>query len=108
MSSVPLYQLQPRFSSPKPARWGWGTRGAWFCFGCNILSTIWVFFMLPETGGFTFSELVILFGNKVSARKFKHVVVHDELASGEGKTNVAETVDGEKDIAPVEVQHLDA
>jgi SP family general alpha glucoside:H+ symporter-like MFS transporter len=112
VTTVPLNQLLPYMLNQKPAGWGWGTKSAWFWFGCNILCTLWVYFRLPETGGFSFAELDILFSNKVSARKFKHVTIHDELAEAETKAEIAkvndEKTDNEKDVVQAEVYQLNA
>ena len=66
-------QLAPRFVSP--TSWNLGAKSAFFWLGCNIVCTIWCYFRLPETGGFSFEELDILFANKVSARNFKTVKI---------------------------------
>lgn len=72
-------QLQIRFIKTKEAGgWGWATKTAFFWLGGNLGVTLWAFFRLPETSGLTFLELDVLFANKISARKFKKVVVHDE------------------------------
>ncbi|ORX36271.1 putative maltose permease [Kockovaella imperatae] len=70
-------QLGPRFVNP--TGWNLGAKSAYFWLGTNIVCTTWCYFRLPETGGFSFAELDILFANKVSTRKFKHVVIHDEV-----------------------------
>jgi SP family general alpha glucoside:H+ symporter-like MFS transporter len=77
-----------------------------------------VYFRLPETGGFSFAELDILFANKVSARRFKHVTIHDELAAGETKgestdrdgtdTEKGDLTVNEKDVVQGGVYHLDS
>jgi SP family general alpha glucoside:H+ symporter-like MFS transporter len=112
VTTVPLNQLLPYMLNQKPAGWGWGTKSAWFWLGCNILCTLWVYFRLPETGGFSFAELDILFSNKVSARKFKHVTIHDELAEAETKAEITnatnEKTDNEKDVVQAEVYQLNA
>lgn len=77
-NGVILNQLTPRMIAID--KWNWGPKCGFFWAGCNSLWAIWAFFRVPETGGFSYAELEILFSNKVSARKFKHVVVHDEQA----------------------------
>ena len=44
-----------------------------FWAGCGTLCFVYGFFRIPETGGFSFAELDILFAAKVPARKFKKV-----------------------------------
>jgi SP family general alpha glucoside:H+ symporter-like MFS transporter len=58
--------------------WNWGAKAAYFWFGGNLGVTLWAYFRMPETGGFSFAELDILFANKVNARKFTRVVIHGE------------------------------
>ena len=60
--------------------WNWGAKAGFFHLGTNILCFVWAFFRLPETGGKSFSELDILFANKVPARKFRTTIVHGEFA----------------------------
>ena len=95
-------QLTPRMVSI--TAWDWGSvqtffhstcirliftanraKAAYFWLGFNVSVTIWCYFVLPETRNLSYSELDVLFGNKISARKFTHVVVHDEAAAGDGK-----------------------
>jgi SP family general alpha glucoside:H+ symporter-like MFS transporter len=71
-------QIGPRFVNP--TGWNLGAKSAFFWLGTNVVCTTWCFFRLPETGGFSFAELDILFANRVPARKFRHVVIHDEMA----------------------------
>jgi SP family general alpha glucoside:H+ symporter-like MFS transporter len=70
-------QIGPRFVNP--TGWNLGAKSAFFWLGTNVVCTTWCFFRLPETGGFSFAELDILFANRVPARKFRHVVIHDEM-----------------------------
>ena len=58
----------------------WGTKSGLFWMGCGLVCFVWVFFRLPETGGFSFAELDILFANKVSARKFKSTTINERIA----------------------------
>jgi SP family general alpha glucoside:H+ symporter-like MFS transporter len=51
--------------------------------GTGILCLVWAWIRMPETGGFSFAELDILFANKVPARKFKSVVVRGECRARE-------------------------
>jgi MFS transporter, SP family, general alpha glucoside:H+ symporter len=55
--------------------WNWQAKSALFWYGCNLICFAWAFFRLPETGGFSFAELDILFANKVPTRKFKEVKI---------------------------------
>ncbi|KAI1077990.1 general substrate transporter [Whalleya microplaca] len=50
--------------------WNWGARTAFFWAGTCLLSTVWVFFRLPEPKGRSYAELDLLFEHRVSARKF--------------------------------------
>ncbi|KAI1092249.1 sugar transporter [Rostrohypoxylon terebratum] len=50
--------------------WNWGAKTAYFWAGTCLLSTIWVFFRLPEPKGRTYAELDLLFEQKIPARKF--------------------------------------
>lgn len=63
--------------------WGWGGKAGFLYAGVSALITVWAFFRMPETGGFSFAELDILFANKISARKFTKVRVHDEAIAGD-------------------------
>lgn len=47
------------------------TSYSFFWLGTNLLCLCWSFFRLPETAGFSFADLEILFANKVSTRRFK-------------------------------------
>lgn len=61
----------------------WGAKTGFFYAGTTALVTIWTYFRVPETGGFSFAELDILFTNKVPARKFTNVRIRDEVAGHE-------------------------
>jgi SP family general alpha glucoside:H+ symporter-like MFS transporter len=50
--------------------WNWGAKGGFFWAGIALLFIVWGYFRLPESRGFTYSELDLLFENKISARKF--------------------------------------
>lgn len=90
-------QLQIRFiKATNAGGWGWGTKTAFFWLGGNLGVTIWAYFRLPETGGFSFTELDILFANRVNARHFKHVVIHDEAVDG-----------NDKFVAAGEIEHVE-
>lgn len=73
--------------------WNWGAKSAFFWLGTCTACFVWCFFRLPETGGFTFAELDILFANKVSARKFTHVQVEGESTRGASHTKSATAID---------------
>ena len=74
--SAIIGQLNPRMVNP--TAWNWGTKSAWFWLGTCLICTTWAYFRLPETGGFSFAELEVLFANKIDARKFRRVKVHGE------------------------------
>jgi len=84
-------QLNSRMVNP--TAWNWGAKVGFFHLGTNILCFIWAFFRLPETGGLSFSDLDILFANKVSARRFKDTVIHDEVAEGENRDHEEDFAD---------------
>ncbi|KAI2774488.1 sugar transporter [Daldinia loculata] len=50
--------------------WNWGAKTAFFWAGTCLISSIWVFFRLPEPKGRTYAELDLLFEHHVSARNF--------------------------------------
>lgn len=77
-------QIMPRMLNPDA--WNLGAKSAFFWLATCFLCSIWCYFRLPETGGFSFSELDILFANKVATRKFTKVKIHGEQrhASGRG------------------------
>ncbi|KAK2062045.1 sugar porter family MFS transporter [Colletotrichum caudatum] len=50
--------------------WDWGARTALFWAGTCLLSSVWVYFRVPEPKGRTYAELDMLFEHGVSARKF--------------------------------------
>ncbi|KAI8957351.1 sugar transporter [Daldinia sp. FL1419] len=50
--------------------WNWGAKTAYFWAGTCLLSSLWVFFRLPEPKGRTYAELDLLFEHKIPARKF--------------------------------------
>jgi SP family general alpha glucoside:H+ symporter-like MFS transporter len=85
-------QLTPRMVSR--TAWNWSAKSGFFFLGCNVLITIWAYFRMPETGGFSFAELEILFANKVPARKFTQVEIHDEAAAGNTKFEEADEEEG--------------
>jgi MFS transporter, SP family, general alpha glucoside:H+ symporter len=77
-SSLTPYMLNP-------TAWNWRGKAGFF-WGCfSVLSTIWTFYRLPEAKGRTYAELDILFGNRVSARKFTSTQV--DVAEGSLRVN---------------------
>ncbi|KAI1653731.1 sugar transporter [Daldinia decipiens] len=50
--------------------WNWGAKTAFFWAGTCLISSIWVFFRLPEPKGRTYAELDLLFEHHVPARNF--------------------------------------
>ncbi|BEI81861.1 hypothetical protein CcaverHIS002_0210210 [Cutaneotrichosporon cavernicola] len=95
-NGVATGQLTPRMVNPKttPGAWGWGAKAGYFYFGVAVVVTTWAYFRMPETGGFSFAELEILFANKVNARKFTKQHIHDEMAAGD---SAFDTKPGEMD-----------
>lgn len=79
----------------------WGAKSGFFYAGSTLIVTIWAYFRVPETGGFSFAELDILFTNKVSARKFTKVRVRDEAAGDQ-------TFDGAEPAYPDDVEKVGA
>lgn len=55
--------------------WNWGAKGGFLWAGIAALFLVWGFFRLPESRGFTYSELDLLFEHKVSARNFNRETV---------------------------------
>ncbi|KAI1801787.1 sugar transporter [Daldinia bambusicola] len=55
--------------------WNWGAKTAYFWAGTCLLSSIWVFFRLPEPKGRTYAELDLLFEHKVPARHFSRTKI---------------------------------
>lgn len=68
-----------------------------------MLVTTWAYFRLPETGGFSYAELDILFANRVPARKFTKVIIRDEAVEGNNKFVEGDEEDGDMphDVQPV-------
>lgn len=54
-----------------PTAWDWRAKSGFFWAGSCLLCFVWIFFRLPEPKGRSYSELDILFEQKVPARKFK-------------------------------------
>lgn len=108
-------QLMPRMLDP--AGWNLGAKTAFFWLGTNIICTTWCYFRLPETGGFSFAELDILFGNKVKTRQFTKVRIQSVSCRADCVSKLTEpddasvpnTVDDEKDKTLAEdVLHLES
>ncbi|KAK9431380.1 general substrate transporter [Lipomyces doorenjongii] len=55
--------------------WNWGVRAAYFWAGTAFICAVWEYFRLPEPKGRTYSELDMLFEQRVPARKFKSTKV---------------------------------
>jgi SP family general alpha glucoside:H+ symporter-like MFS transporter len=67
----------PYILNPEWADWG-GKTGL-LTGSLTIVSFVWAYFRLPETGGRTYEELDILFAQKnMTARKFGKAVIHRE------------------------------
>ncbi|GFZ44894.1 hypothetical protein JCM24511_02620 [Saitozyma sp. JCM 24511] len=59
--------------------WNWGAKSGWFWVGAGLVCFAWAYLRMPETAGFSFAELDILFANKVPARKFTKVEIRGEF-----------------------------
>ena len=68
--------------------WNWGARTAFFWAGTCLLSTVWVYFRVPEPKGRTYAELDMLFEQKTSARKFAQTEVNPFTAEATGGKEV--------------------
>jgi SP family general alpha glucoside:H+ symporter-like MFS transporter len=55
--------------------WNWGAKAGFFWLGTCFLCFVWSFFRLPEPKGRSYSELDILFEQKIPARQFKYTKV---------------------------------
>ncbi|ORY59754.1 general substrate transporter [Pseudomassariella vexata] len=56
--------------------WNWGAKAAYFWAVTALLSTVWVFFRLPEPKDRTYAELDLLFEHRVAARKFAKTMIN--------------------------------
>ncbi|CAG9962881.1 unnamed protein product [Clonostachys byssicola] len=69
--------VSPYILNPQNANWR-GKSGL-LTSGLTVVSLIWAYFRLPETGNRTFEELDILFAEKnITARKFSKAVIYRE------------------------------
>lgn len=84
----------------------WGAKAGFFYCGTCALITIWAFFRVPETGGFSFAELEILFTNKVGARKFTRTRVRDEAAGFQTFDGDSADDDDEKKVTTVQINEV--
>ena len=73
-SVVAPYILNPEWAN-------WRGRTGLLTGGLTVLSLVWAYFRLPETGGRTYEELDVLFAEEVPARKFGSAVI--ERRNGE-------------------------
>jgi SP family general alpha glucoside:H+ symporter-like MFS transporter len=77
-----------------PTAWDWGAKAGFFWLGTCFLCFVWTFFRLPEPKGRSYSELDILFEQKIPARRFKHTKVdpyqtgHVAVIESRGKEDV--------------------
>lgn len=58
-----------------PTAWDWGAKAGFFWLGTCFLCFVWTFFRLPEPKGRSYSELDILFEQKIPARRFSDTKV---------------------------------
>jgi len=65
--------VQPRMLNPDA--WNWKGKTAFFWAGFCALCLVWTYFRLPEPKGLTYGQMDVLFENRVSARKFRHVEI---------------------------------
>lgn len=65
--------ITPRMLNP--GAWNWGAKSGFFFAGTCLLCAIWTFFRLPEPKDRSYSELDILFEQRISARKFSSTYV---------------------------------
>lgn len=93
-----------------PSEWDWGATSAYFFAGMCFLFGTWTYFRLPEPKGRTYTELDILFEQRVSARKFSSTVVDrldenlDTSASPRPEGHYADEKKGHDDSTPVQHQ----
>ncbi|KAK6953732.1 hypothetical protein Daesc_003694 [Daldinia eschscholtzii] len=73
--------------------WNWGAKTAYFWAGTCLLSSIWVFFRLPEPKDRTYAELDLLFEHKVPARQFSKTKI-DPFSQRVGETIQRVSTDG--------------
>ncbi|WRT64889.1 uncharacterized protein IL334_001825 [Kwoniella shivajii] len=87
--------------------WNLKAKSGFFWLGCNAVCMLWAFFRLPETSGRSFTELEILFANRVPARKFKHTVVRDEAAEYgvQGKEAVHRVEDEKEAVEDIQIEN---
>lgn len=52
-----------------PVAWNWKGKTGFFWFGTAIVTLVWGYFRLPETGGRTYEEMDLMFARKVSTRR---------------------------------------
>ncbi|WWC92593.1 uncharacterized protein L201_007552 [Kwoniella dendrophila CBS 6074] len=86
--------------------WNWQAKSAYFWLGCNLLCFTWTFFRLPETGGFSFAELDMLFASKVPTRQFKKVKINNEAITIGTEKQIFDHDHDEKDNE-VEIHHVE-
>lgn len=84
----------PHQLSETPTAWDWGATAGFFWLGTCFLCFVWTFFRLPEPKNRSYSELDILFEQKIPARQFKHTKVdpyraeHVAVVENNEKTDV--------------------
>lgn len=80
------------FTAPyfiNPTELNWGPKYGWIWFGSSVITTAFIYFMLPDVNGRSLEEIDEMFRNKVSTRGFKkYVCVELEEARARGTMNV--------------------
>ncbi|MCO5549827.1 hypothetical protein L7F22_003301 [Adiantum nelumboides] len=69
VAGIVLASTTPYMLNPKA--WNLGGKSAFIWMSTSAIVITWTFFRLPETKNRSYSELDVLFNNKVPARKFK-------------------------------------
>jgi SP family general alpha glucoside:H+ symporter-like MFS transporter len=99
ISNIITNIITPRMLNP--TAWNWGARSGYFFAGTCAITFVWTFFRLPEPKDRTFSELDILFEQRVSARKF-HKTVVERLDTNLNHSSDEKLAEAGQDFAEVE------
>lgn len=80
------------FTAPyfiNPTELNWGPKYGWIWFVSSVITTTFIYFMLPDVNGRSLEEIDEMFRNKVPTRAFKkYVCVELEEARSRGTMNV--------------------